>query len=165
MGGKTARCENIAVVIRSSVLACSWCFWEAGRTVTAPRFESVGAYIGGEVARILFVRVLEAAQAKCAARVLPRLPLTIPVETKLRQNLPQLRRGRLAELNPNPFADNLGKIEQTRIAGFQKFQNFCGGQGAVFLPCFGVNRQTRIFFLRLRRCAAAAQLCGSAHEL
>jgi hypothetical protein len=56
------------------------------------------------------------------------------METKLRQNLPQLRRGRLAERNPNPLADNLGEIEQTRIAVFQKFQNFGGGQGAVLLP-------------------------------
>src|SRR5674476_227015 len=51
-------------------------------------------------------------------------------------------------------ADKLGKVEQTRIAGFQKFQNFRSGQGAVLLPRLGVNRQTRIFFLNcaLRCC-------------
>jgi len=112
------------------------------------------------------VRVLETAQTKCAARVLPCLTLTIPMETKLRQNLAQLRRGRLTERHPNPFADNLGKIEQTRIAGFQKLQNFWCGQGAVFLPRLGVNRQA---IVRLRRnCAlcfrCAAQLCGFALE-
>src|ERR1035437_6017032 len=93
---------------------------------------------------------------KCAARVLPCLPLAVPMETKLRQNLPQLRRGRLAERHPNPLADNLGEIEQTRIAGFQKFQNFRSGQRAVFLPRLGVNRQTRIFFLN---CALRCRCC------
>ena len=42
-------------------------------------------HVGGEVADVFLVRVLEAAQAKLAARVLPCLPLTIPMETKLRQ--------------------------------------------------------------------------------
>ena len=95
------------------------------------------------------------------------------METKLRQLLPQLRRGRLAELNPNPFADNLGEIEQTRIAGFQKLQNFRSGQCPVFLPRLGVNRQPIVFLpgLRWRNCAlrfqrvCAAQLCGFALEL
>ena len=85
------------------------------------------------------------------------------METKLRQNLPQLRRGRLAELNPNPLADNLGKIEQTRIAGFQKLQNFGGGQGAVFLPRLGVNRQAIVFLLgALRlRCVPVCLCCST----
>src|ERR1039458_9436876 len=120
--------------------------------------------IGGKVARIFFVRVLETAQAERAARVLPCLALAVPMETKLRQNLPQLRRGRLAERNPNPLADNLGEIEQTRIGIFQKLQDFRSGQGAVFLPRLGVNRQTRIFFVRAglangRNCAWCCCRC------
>jgi len=88
------------------------------------------------------------------------LALAVPMETKLRQYLPQLRRGRLAECHPNPLADNLGEIEQTRIAGFQKFQNFWSGQGAVFLPRLGVYRQTRIFFLNCAlRCGCRCCLC------
>ena len=136
------------------------------------RGESGGFLVGREVTGILFVWVLETVQAKRSARVLPRLPLTIPMETKLRQQLPQLRRGCLAERHPNPLADNLGKIEQTRIAGFQKLQNFRRGQRAVFLPRLGVNRQA---IVRLgcgcwRNCAlrrvvvCAAQLCGFALE-
>ena len=110
------------------------------------------------------MRVCLAAQTEHAARVLPCLPLTVPMETKLRQLLPQFRRGCLAKRHPNPPADNLGEIEQTRIAGFQKLQNFRNGQGAVFLPRLGVNRQTIVFLLRLRRCAVTTQLCGSAPE-
>ena len=96
------------------------------------------------------------------------MALAVPMETKLRQNLPQLRRGRLAECHPNPLADNLGKIEQTRIGIFQKFQNFWSGQGAVFLPRLGVNRQTRIFFLncalRCRCCLCRNKICGVGQE-
>ena len=119
---------------------------------------------------ILLVRVLDTVQAERAARVLPRLAFAVPMEAKLRQNLPQLRRGRLAELNPNPFADNLCKIKQAGIAGFQKFQNFWSGQGAVFLPRFRVNRQPIVFLFHWRncalcfRCVCAAELCGSALE-
>jgi hypothetical protein len=89
------------------------------------------------------------------------------METKLRQLLPQFRRGCLAERNPNPPADNLGEIEQTRIAGFQKFQNFRDRQGAVFLPRLCINRQTIVRLLRWRfRCCGVVttQLCGSAPE-
>ena len=74
------------------------------------------------------------------------------METKLRQNLPQLRRGRLSKRHPNPFSYHLGEIEQTRIGIFQKLQNFWSGQGAVFLPRLGVNRQTSIFFLNCALC-------------
>ena len=54
----------------------------------------------------LLVRVLGAAQAELAARVLPRLALTIPVETKLRELLPNLGGGLLLEVNPNPTAND-----------------------------------------------------------
>src|ERR1035438_6227646 len=104
--------------------------------------------VGGEITGKLLVRVGLAAQTEHSARVLPCLALTIPMETKLRQLLPQLRRGCLAELHPNPPADNLGKIEQTRIAGFQKLQNFRNGQSAVLLPRLGVNRQTIVQIVR-----------------
>ncbi len=61
----------------------------------------------GVIAGILLVRVGAAAQAELAARVLPRLALTIPVETKLRELLPNLGGGLLFELNPNPLPDYL----------------------------------------------------------
>jgi len=122
----------------------------------------VGGHVGGEVADIFLVRVLETAQAEFAARVLPCLPFTIPVKAKLRQNLPHFRCGRLTELNPNPFTDHLGEIKQAGMVGFQKLHNFIGGQGAVFLSRLGVNRQAIVFF----RCLVVftAPLCGSAPE-
>ena len=79
------------------------------------------------------MRVGDAAQTESSARVLPCLTLTVPMESKLRQLLPQLRRGCLAERHPNPPADNLGEIIQAGIAGFQKLQNFG-------------DRQVRFFF-------------------
>ena len=69
------------------------------------------------------MRVACATQTECAARVLPRLPLTVPMETKLRQLLPQSRGGLLLELNPNPLADNLGEIKQVGIYCVQQGQN------------------------------------------
>ena len=113
----------------------------------------VGGHVGGKVADIFLVRVLEAPQAEFATRVLPCLPFTIPVKAKLRQNLPHFRCGCLPELNPNPFADHLGEIKQAGIAGFQKLQNFIGGQGAVFLPRLGVNRQAIVFPAALVVCS------------
>ena len=80
------------------------------------------------------------------------------METKLRQLLPQSRGGLLFELNPNPLADNLGEIKQVGIDGVQQGQNLVGGHGAVFLPRLGINRQTRVNALRLRR---AGRLLGS----
>jgi len=50
-----------------------------------------------------------AAQAELAARVLPRLPLTIPVKAQLGQLLPNLGGGLFLELNPNPLPDYLGQ--------------------------------------------------------
>ena len=124
------------------------------------------------IARILFVRVLLAAQAELAARMLPRLTLTIPVKSKLRQLLPNLGGGRLFECHPNPLADNLGQTVNVRRTGQQKVQNPWCGQCPVFLPRFRVNRQA---IVRLgcgcwRNCAlrlvvvCAAQLCGFAPE-
>src|SRR6186713_2921954 len=90
-----------------------------GRTVIAPRGESGGdclrglllgtTHAGGVVAGILLVRVACAAQTELAARVLPRLALAIPMETKLGQLLANLGGGLFLELNPNPPANHLGQ--------------------------------------------------------
>jgi len=48
------------------------------------------ADVGGVIGGILLAGVAGAAQAELAARVLPRLALTIPMESKLRQLLPNL---------------------------------------------------------------------------
>src|SRR5579863_7095112 len=59
---------------------------------------------GGVIAGILLVRVLNARQPELAARVLPCLPLAVPMETKLGQLLPNLGGGLLLERHPKPFA-------------------------------------------------------------
>ena len=46
-----------------------------------------------------------------AARVLPKLALVVPVETKLGESGRDGRRLAVGELNPNPRADNLGALE------------------------------------------------------
>jgi len=99
------------------------------------------------------MRVARTTKAESSARVLPRLPLTVPMETKLRQLLPQCGGGLLLELNPNPLADYLGEIKQVGINCVQQGQNLIGGQCPVSLPCFRINRQTRVLLLCLRlRC-------------
>jgi hypothetical protein len=66
--------------------------------------------LGGVVGLILLVWVVAAAQAELAARVLPCLPLAVPVKAKLRQLLAQLRRGLFLESHPNPLTDNFRKV-------------------------------------------------------
>ena len=119
---------------------------------------------------ILFVRVGLTAQAELAARVLPRLALTIPMEAKLGKLLANLGGGLLGELDPNPFADYLGDAEHVGHLLFQVLEDFGGGPSAMLLAGFGVNRQPIVFALGLRRCGVlvlvcAARLCGSAPEL
>ena len=72
------------------------------------------------------MRVAGVTQAECAARVLPSLPLAIPMEAKLRQLLSETGGGLLFELHPNPFSYNLGEIEQVGIDGVQQGQNLVG---------------------------------------
>ena len=108
---------------------------------------------GGLVGLILLVRVACAAQAELAAGVLPCLPRTVPMEAKLRERLADGGRGLLTERNPNPLADNFGKLPQAAVLLLEQGQNLLGGQGAIFLPCLGVNREAFVFFLnRLCRC-------------
>ena len=108
--------------------------------------------VGRVIAGVFLVRVGGAAHAELAARVLPCLPVAVPMETKLRKLLANLGGGCFAELHPNPLADNLGEIEEVWINGVQQGQNLVGGHGAVFLPCLGINRQARVLLrcFRLR---------------
>ncbi len=81
------------------------------------------------------------------------------MEAKLGQSLADGGRGLFAERNPNPLADNLGQLPQAAVLLLEQGQNFFGGQGAVLLPCLGINRQAivrlrggrRANGLRLRR--------------
>src|SRR5690348_9040131 len=81
-----------------------------------------GPHVGGVIAGILLVWVGLAAQAELSARMLPCLTLTVPMETELRQFLPNLGGGLLFERHPNPFPDNLGKAVNVRQTGQQEVQ-------------------------------------------
>ena len=118
----------------------------------------VGGNLGGLVGLILLVRVACAAQAELAAGVLPRLPRAVPMETKLRQSLADGGRGLFGEADPNPLAYNLGHLPKAAVLLLEQSQNLVGRQRPVFLPCFGVNRETRVHALRLR---CAGRLLGS----
>jgi len=54
------------------------------------------------------------AGAKLAARVLPKLPPPIPMESKLRQLRRHAARLLALKLNPNPLADNLAQFPKAR---------------------------------------------------
>lgn len=108
---------------------------------------------GRAVAGILLVRVVAAAQAELAARVLPCLALAVPMEAKLGQLLPDLGGGRLFERHPNPFADNLGDAVNVGQAGEQGVQHLRGWQCPVLLPGFRVNGQAAVWLRRWRGCA------------
>ena len=129
-----------------------------------PVLVSGGGRVGGVVGLITLAGVAAAAQAKLAARVLPGLPLAVPMKAKLREGLADSGRGLLAKRNPNPLTDHLGHFPQAAVMLLEQGQDIFGGQGAVFLPCLNINRQTSVMLLRLGR-GAAAQLCGSALEL
>jgi hypothetical protein len=63
---------------------------------------------------IFIAGVEPSAGAKLAARVLPKLPLPIPMEAKLRQLRRHVARLLLPKLNPNPLADNLAQFPKAR---------------------------------------------------
>ena len=121
-------------------------------------------HAGGVITGILLVRVLRAAQAELAARVLPRLALAIPMETKLRELLPNLGGGLFLELNPNPLPDYLGQAIGGGQLLVQKGQHLRRRQCAIGFPCFRINRRqvavplTGIFPL-WRGCAFRCCLC------
>ena len=123
-----------------------------GRTVTAPDVVGlVGGHVGGVAGLILLAGVAAAAQAELAARVLPTLAGAVPMKAKLGERLADFGGWLLGEGNPNPLADNLGQLPQAAVLLLEQGQNFFGGQGAVFLPCLGINRETAVSLIGGRR--------------
>ena len=117
-----------------------------GHAVTVPRGESGGDCLrglgfgaaldaGGVITGILLVWVGCAAETELAARVLPRLALTIPMKTKLRELLPNFGGGLLLELNPNPLANYLGQAIGGGQLLMQKGQYLRRRQRAIGFPC------------------------------
>ncbi len=65
----------------------------------------------------------------------------------------------LAELNPNPLADNLRKLVSPTQTPLQQIQNLFGGQLAISLPLLVVNvKQTRLL-CRCCRCRCSRCRC------
>ena len=54
--------------------------------------------------------------------MLPRLAHIVPVKAKLGQFLPHCQRWFNLELNPHPFADDLGALEETRRLAAKQIQ-------------------------------------------
>jgi hypothetical protein len=128
---------------------------KVGRAVRAARANMpapcgglVGGDFGGLVGLIFLAGVATAGEPELAARMLPRLAGAVPMEAKLRQSLADGGRGLLAERNPNPLADYLGQFPQAAVLLLEQGQNLVSGQGAVFLACFRVNRQTCVRLVR-----------------
>ena len=106
---------------------------------------------GRAVAGILLVRVGGAcAQRETAALVLPRLALAVPVETKLRQLLANLRGGLLLERDPNPLANNFRDAVNVGQAGEQGVQHLWGRECPVLLAGLGINREAVVRLLLWR---------------
>ena len=118
----------------------------------------------GAVAGILLVGVGVAAQAELAAGVLPGLAVTIPMEAKLGQLLPNLGGGLLGEANPNPFADDFREAVNIGEGGQQGVQHFGCRQRAVLLPRFRINREAVVLLSHWRGCGRFFR-CGLGRRL
>jgi hypothetical protein len=79
------------------------------------------------------------------------------METKLRQNLPQLRRGRLAERNPNPLADNLGRLNKPGLLVFKSSKTLGVGKVRFFFRASASIGKRASFFCNCAACASAAE--------
>ena len=85
-------------------------------------------HVGGEVSGILLAGVALGALGECAARVLPDLPLVVPMKPKLGEPCRNVTRLLVGELNPDPLADNLGEIEKSRCLPLEQQNDALGAQ-------------------------------------
>ena len=107
--------------------------------------DSRGHLVGGETAAVLGARVAGCAGGELPARVLPRLPLVVPMKPKLRKLGGDLAGLPLGERDPNPLADNLRQLEGPTQTTLQQIQNLLGRQLAVRSALLEVNvKQTRL---------------------
>ena len=94
---------------------------------------SSGKNVGGKIGAILGARVggMDAERVKTAARMLPDAAPLIPVKAQSPKHTgqPGLASGR--NVQPNPFADNLGQFVLPRQPCPQIIQNRLRGQSAV----------------------------------
>ena len=80
---------------------------------------------------ILLAWVALRALCERTARVLPDLPLVVPVKPKLGENRCHLTRLPVVELHPNPFADDFGDVEKAGRFLLQQCNNTLGAQLAI----------------------------------
>jgi len=94
---------------------------------------SSGQNIGGKIGAILGARVggMDAEWVERAARMLPDAAPLIPVKAQSPKQTGQTRLASGRNVQPNPFADNLGDFVLPRQSSPQIVQNRFGGQAAI----------------------------------
>ena len=95
--------------------------------------DSGGQNVGGKIAAILGPRVggMTAERVKPAARMLPDTAPLIPMETQSPKRLCQHRLPCWRNIEPNPFADDLGQFVLARQLRPQAIQDLFRGQPAI----------------------------------
>ena len=99
-----------------------------GAAVRPRPCESGGPHVSREVGGILGAGVALGTLGQSSARVLPNLPLVVPMKPKLGETCRNLTRLLLLELNPNPLADNLGQLKEARCLALQQLDDALGVQ-------------------------------------
>ena len=90
--------------------------------------------VGGEMAAVFLAGVCAAAiGGELAARVLPALAAVVPMESELRQLAAHLLGRLVGESDPDPFADNLGKLVLAGHPTAEKLKDAVRGESAVCL--------------------------------
>ena len=88
------------------------CGWPGGDRDQRTRWDDSSSrlHISRKVTRILFPRIVLGAGSESAARMLPGLPLVVPMKPELGEQSGDVAWLLLAELDPDPFADHLGQV-------------------------------------------------------
>ena len=99
-----------------------------GAGVSRARLVSGRLHVGGKVGGILLAGVARGAFGESAARVLPDLPLVVPVETELGELARNLAGLLVGELNPDPLADDLGQLKEAGRFLLEQLNDTLGAQ-------------------------------------
>ena len=89
--------------------------------------------VSGKIRVILGARVsgMRAKRVKPAARMLPDATALVPMETQSPKHPCQCRLASRRNIQPNPFADDLGNCVLARQLASQKIQDCLGGQSPI----------------------------------
>src|ERR1039457_8392 len=96
-------------------------------------FLSSGFHVGGKITAVFGARVVgvRGVRRTRSARVLPDATALIPMKAQTPKGVCGGAVAGLWKIQPNPFADNLGKLVLAWQFSFQQSQNLLGGQFAV----------------------------------